>query len=378
MKIVFFTTDFPPTVGGISEFSRSIAYHIPESSRVEYVQVVALKNEQSGEEKPNKKLSISRVKNPSFLSLFLSVLRFSFNFRKYDVFHATSLFPIGFLTVLIGKYIFKKPVFVTFYGTDVLSNLGSTKTKRAKIWTLKRATKGIAFSYATRNSASERHGIPLERFAMVYYPLPDSPPEVSDKAVRTLKQQYAIRESDFIILYAGHLVRRKGGEDLIRAVGEINDPSVKLIMVNDGPERDNFKSLVKKLNLERRVIFAGKVPDPFPFYKIADVFSMPSFFDKDDGDVEGLGIVFLEAQQYGVPVLGTYSGGIPEAVADQKSGFLVPERDPEALAQKIILLKQNPELRREMGEYGKRFVREKFNWRKSIDGHLDLYKLFTG
>lgn len=376
MKIVFFTTDFPPTVGGISEFSRSIAYHMPESPRVERVQVVALKNEQSGVEELNKKFSIIRVRNRSFLSLLWSVLKFSFRFRTHDVFHATSLFPIGFLTVLIGKYIFRKPVFVTFYGTDILSNLGSKKTKRAKVWTLKHATKGIAFSYATRNSASERHGIPLERFAMVYYPLPDNPLEVSDEAVRALKERYGIKEDDFVILFAGHLVRRKGPEDLLKALSYIPDEHVKLIFVNDGPLRSQLERDVKRYTLNARVIFAGKVPDPFPFYKIAHVFSMPSFFDKEEGDVEGLGIVFLEAEQYGVPVLGTHSGGIPEAIVDQKSGFLVPERDTKALADKILLLKQNPALRTEMGEYGKKFVREKFDWRKSVNGHLDLYRSY--
>ena len=100
---------------------------------------------------------------------------------------------------------------------------------------------------------------------------------------------------------------------------------------------------------------------------------MRVFFETVEGDIEGLGVVYLEAQQYGVPVLGTYSGGIPEAMEENKSGFLVPEHDVAALAEKILLLKSNPELRVRMGEYGKTFVREKFDWRKSIQGHLDLY-----
>ncbi len=373
MKICFFTTDFPPTLGGISEFSRSIAYHMPESSRVEHVQVIALKNQQKGIENPNKKLSIIRDDKKSFISLFLKVLRFGIQYRSYDVFHATSVFPIGFLTVLIGKYLFRKPVFVTFYGTDVLATLGSKKTKWAKIWTLKHATKAIAFSYSTRDEVARRHTVSLSQFAMVYYPLPDAPKNISSEAVANTKKQYGITQGDFIVLYVGHLVKRKGGEYLIRAIKEIPDPRVKLLFVNDGPERENFERLARDLGVSSRVVFAGKVPDVSVFYGVADVFSMPSFFYKEEGDIEGLGIVYLEAQQYGVPVLGTYSGGIPEAVNENKSGYLVPEKDHKALAEKIAFLQKNPVLRKEMGEHGKKFVREKFDWRKSVNGHLDLY-----
>ncbi|MEK7178925.1 MAG: glycosyltransferase, partial [Patescibacteria group bacterium] len=80
-----------------------------------------------------------------------------------------------------------------------------------------------------------------------------------------------------------------------------------------------------------------------------------------------------EAQQYGVPVLGTRSGGIPEALEDGGSGFLVRERDVQGLAEKIELLARDKELCRKMGARGRAFVREKFDWRKSIKRHLILY-----
>ena len=74
LKIVFFTTDFPPTIGGISEFTRSLAYHMAESFDAEHVYVVALKNQKKGTEKPNEKLTIIRDDTQSLFSLFVGVL----------------------------------------------------------------------------------------------------------------------------------------------------------------------------------------------------------------------------------------------------------------------------------------------------------------
>ncbi len=372
MRVCFFTTDFPPTVGGISEFSRSIAYHMAESQDVARVHVVALLNRESGTETPNTKLTIIRDSRKSFISIVWNIFRYALRFRGYDVFHATSVFPVGFLTVLIGRYIFRKPVFVTFYGTDVLATLGSKKTKWAKVWTLKHATKALAFSYSTRDEAAQRHSMPVERFEVVYYPLSDEPPVISPETVESLRKKYGIASDDFVVLFVGHLVRRKGPEDLVEALSLIKDEKVKLLFVGAGPMEAELRSRSESHGLGTRVIFAG-AQDAKPLYPLAGVFSMPSFFYKEEGDIEGLGIVFLEAQQYGVPVLGTRSGGIPEALEDGGSGFLVPERDVQGLAEKIELLARDKELRRKMGERGRVFVREKFDWRKSVKRHLILY-----
>ena len=382
MKICFFTIDFPPIVGGMTEFAKNIAYHMVYSSKVEQVSVVAFKH-RPGVEQPHKKLTIFRSGKKSFLGIAWGVFCFAIRFRSYDVFHATSVFPLGFVTVLIGKYIFRKPVFVLFYGTDVLSTLGSRKTKWAKAWTLRHATRAIAPSYSTRDKTAERYAIPLSQLPVVYYPLPDDLPVTSKETTQGLREKYGIEPHDFVVLFMGHLVRRKGPEDLLKALSLIQDEKVKLIFVNDGPLRKelelqttSYPGLAKRSGagkLQTRVVFTGKVTDPFPFYSLAHIFSMPAFFDTEDGDIEGLGVVYLEAQHYGIPVLGTVSGGVPEAIDNSRSGFLVPERDVEALARKIMLLKNNPELRRKMGEHGKKFVREKFDWRIAIRGHLEVY-----
>ncbi|MAG12673.1 hypothetical protein CL630_02555 [bacterium] len=373
MKICFITVDFPPMIGGIPEFSRSIAHHLSLSSDVEHVQVIAPNNLIQSVEEQGEKLSILRDDKKSFFWIAWDIIWHIFRLRHHDVFHSTSVFPAGFITVFVAKYLLRKPVFVTFYGTDVLSILGSRKTRWAKAWTLKHATKAIAFSKSTRDEAMRRHNISLEQFAVVYYPLSDNPPTISPQITQSLREKHNIALDDFIVLFVGHLVKRKGPEDLLRAVSLLGNKKVKLLFVGAGPLEKDLKQQATDYGLQKRVIFAG-AQDAKPYYSLASVFSMPSFFFKKEGDIEGLGIVFLEAQQYGVPVLGTNSGGIPEALEEDGSGFLVPEHDVEALAQKIKILYSNPELRKKMGKRGETFVREKFDWRKSTQEHLNLYK----
>lgn len=373
LKICFFTTDFPPTVGGISEFSHSIAKHLSFLDDVEHVQVIVLKNRYNSKEKIQHNFSVVRRMSESFVDLFAQIFKYSFHFRNYDIFHATSVFPVGFLTVLIGKYILQKPVVVTFYGTDVLGTEGSFKTKLAKSFTLRHASHCVAFSESTKNATIKKHALSEERCSVIYYPLADKPAYISDNKIQDLKNRFRLLKDDFIILFVGHLVRRKGPEDLIRALSLILDRRIKLLFVGKGPEENKLKNLANDLKLNERVIFVGE-QSAIPFYSIANIFSMPSFFDKEAGDIEGLGIVFLEAQQRGIPVIGTNSGGIPEALEDGKSGFLVPERDPEALKEKILLLARDKTLRVQMGKQGQHFVNKKFNWRLSAQGHIALYR----
>jgi phosphatidylinositol alpha-1,6-mannosyltransferase len=292
------------------------------------------------------------------------------------VFHATGVFPVGFFTVLIGKFILRKPVVVTFYGTDVLTNQGSTFTKWAKGFTVRHASKCIAASNSTRDLVTAKYKLPLNA-AQVIYPL------ISDISVQesndadSLREQYGIAPDDFVVLYVGNLVRRKGADLLVEAIAKIPDASVKLIIVGAGPERERIEQKIVEHDVKGRVTLTGRVPDVEPYYRIAGAFSMPAFFERDSDDIEGLGIVYLEAQQRGVPVVGTRSGGIPEAIDDGKSGFLVAEKDVEGLARSIRALKEDPDMCRSMGARGREFVKEKFNSKESAAEHVALYRLVS-
>lgn len=377
MKICFFNSDFPPKVGGIASFNWSAAYHLSLSKEVEHVQVVAFKSPKIGKEDYSQTLSVIRLDRLNPMAMAKQIWKYIYQFRHYDVFHATNIFPVGFIVVLLGKFIFRKPVFVTFYGTDAISTLASRKTKLAKYFTLKYATKAIAISHSTCMEAAKHYRINPTKFSIIYYVLPDVfiDEDKNKEARKKLRKRYGLLENDFVVLTVANLVRRKGIADLVEAISLIDNPRIKLIIVGQGPEKENLEKLVKKLKIENRTVFAGliKKEEVAPFYASSDLFVLPSFFIKEEGDVEGLGVVFLEAQQYGLPVIGTNSGGIPEAIDDGKSGFVVPEQSPEAIKEKILLMADDKKLYFQMAKQAPKFVQEKFGWSKSIRKYLSLY-----
>lgn len=173
------------------------------------------------------------------------------------------------------------------------------------------------------------------------------------------------------IVSVSRLMARKGHDTLIKVLPELKKvvPNVALIIVGDGSYRKNLERLVDKLDLANDVHFTGKVPfaDLPAWYATGDIFAMPCRTRNGGWDVEGLGIVYLEASATGIPVIAGDSGGAPEAVAEGQSGFVVGGRDEKLLIEKLVQLLTSPELRKEMGEFGRKWVLENWTWRKPVD-----------
>jgi colanic acid/amylovoran biosynthesis glycosyltransferase len=168
-----------------------------------------------------------------------------------------------------------------------------------------------------------------------------------------------------MILYVGRLVEKKGGPDLLRAMKKVNAkyPDVKLNLIGDGPLRESLAAFAREERLN--VHFLGPQPPDVvqKHLQAALLFCMPSV-RAADGNSEGLGIVNLEAQATGIPVVGTLHGGIPEAVENGVTGLLAPERDPDVLADHIVTLLTDTALRETMGRAGRERVTRLFDLTK--------------
>lgn len=371
LRICVITSDFPPRIGGIATFSAGLVTALSRSEEIASVRVLAIQGSTRSIETSDSKLTIVRIPKRGPLRMFLDIARELFHQRRQiDVLHAANIFPVGFFVCVLGMFL-HKPVVATFHGTDVLTHEGSPATKRAKSFTLRHASAAVGVSASTRHLAAEHWRIPEDRLRVIYYPMP---PYERHAPVLPIRETYGYSQNDVIVLSVAHLVKRKGVDDVIRAFGRVFDPRVKLVVVGDGPERDRLTALIDELYLADRVRLVGRVDDIDSFYHHADLFVLASFFISEEGDVEGLGIVLLEAAQHGLPVIGTKSGGIPEALREGESGFLVAERDVPALAEKINLLGSDPVLRKRMGEAGKRFVAERFNPRRIMEEYASLYR----
>ncbi|MFF2818033.1 glycosyltransferase family 4 protein [Kitasatospora cineracea] len=170
-----------------------------------------------------------------------------------------------------------------------------------------------------------------------------------------------------VVVCVSRLVPRKGQDTLIRALPRVlaAQPDAVLLIVGGGPYRAELEKLVDTVGVRSSVVFTGAVPwEELPaHYGAGDVFAMPCRTRRGGLDVEGLGIVYLEASATGLPVVAGDSGGAPDAVREGETGYVVPgEGGEELLAQRLVRLLGDEGLRREMGEAGRKWVHEAWRW----------------
>ena len=169
-----------------------------------------------------------------------------------------------------------------------------------------------------------------------------------------------------VVVCVSRLVRRKGQDTLIRAMPRIlaAEPDTVLLIVGGGPYEKDLRRLAHETGVASAVRFTGAVPwSELPaHYGAGDVFAMPCRTRRGGLDVEGLGIVYLEASATGLPVVAGDSGGAPDAVLDGETGWVVRGGSPEEAADRITVLLADAGLRRRMGERGREWVEEKWRW----------------
>ena len=169
-----------------------------------------------------------------------------------------------------------------------------------------------------------------------------------------------------VVVCVSRLVRRKGQDTLIRAWPEVRArfPDAALLIVGDGPYAAGLRRLADKARVADSVTFTGPVPgaELSAHYAAGDVFAMPCRTRRGGLDVEGLGIVYLEASATGLPVVGGDSGGAPDAILDGESGYVVPGRSVPAVAARISELLADPAKAKAMGEKGRAWVERDWNW----------------
>jgi glycosyltransferase involved in cell wall biosynthesis len=178
----------------------------------------------------------------------------------------------------------------------------------------------------------------------------------------------------FRIGFVKALSRKYGPDYLIKAMPKIckSVPNAKLVIIGKDIEvmNNKLRNLASQLGVAERVEFAGFIPkEQIPqVMNSFDVLVNPSIVN------ESFGVAVLEAEACGVPVVATNVGGVPEVCVDGKTGFLVPAKDADALAEKIILLAKDPALRQRLGTEGRNFVLKNYYWEDNVDKTLKLFE----
>lgn len=189
------------------------------------------------------------------------------------------------------------------------------------------------------------------------------------------------KDEPFRLLTISRLVEFKGTEFAIRAVAKLLDkwPDIRYLIVGDGPLKNSLAELVEASGAGKNIEFLGRKNhnEIIDLYARCHVFLLPSIVG-DDGHAEGQGVVLLEAQASGLPVIATNTGGIPENIIHGKTGFLVPERDPAALAEKIEYLLKNEDKLQELGGAGRKHIEQNYDMDKMNDNLVELYQRVKG
>jgi phosphatidyl-myo-inositol dimannoside synthase len=352
---------FPPQAGGISRFMGSVA----SSLGPDHVCCLTSVPSNPGSRKDNlgirvyrKPAAFSQTTSVQAISLALAISQIMLIERPQII--QLAMAYEGFIGLWLRRW-FRLPFVVYAYGNEILDAMQSEW--QSPRLALLRADRVLACSQFTLDLV-RKAGVDPER-AMIVHPGCDVHRFQPLRPHETFREKILGRRSkDRVILTVG-LESLKGHDMVIRALPLLLQtvPDVTYVIVGAGPQA-GLDHLACELGVRDHVIFTGLVPDEdLPaIYALCDVFAMPSRQNLVEHSVEGFGLVFLEANACGKPVIGGRSGGISDAVVDGVTGFLVNPQNPQEIANVLKILLTNRELARRLGDQGRSRVLNEFTW----------------
>lgn len=365
-KILCITNDFGPRAGGIETFVIGLIERMPFGSVVVYTSAQGDSSEY--DRRWLEKYGVEVIRDTS--KILLPSLRVGRAVRALvcereitQVFFGAAA-PLGLLSHGLRKAGVQRIIALTHghevwwakvwpftwmmrrigTGVDVLTYLGSF-TKSAISRSLSKSASDAMVRIAP--------GIDTTHFA---------PSQDSD----ALKRELDLADKR-VIVSVGRLVHRKGQDTLVEALPEIlqSFPDAHLLFVGVGPHLEHIHKRAIQLDVLNNVSFVGRVQySELPrFISVGEVFAMPSRSRLAGLEVEGLGIVYLEASACELPIVGGKSGGAPDALLEGETGFAVDGLEPSEVASAVITLLKDPVRAKEMGKRGRQWIIDEWEWR---------------
>jgi N-acetyl-alpha-D-glucosaminyl L-malate synthase BshA len=289
--------------------------------------------------------------------------------KRVDIIHTHWLLPQGMIGALVHRFI-RIPHVATIHGSDL--NLIKTNAflKFLCRFIVKNSDAITVNSSYMKQQLLSVDPDSVQKIQVI--PMGIDPEKYMRVDFSDVKQRFG---TNHIILSVGRLIDWKGTIHLIDAMPLVLQrvPNTLLLIIGSGPEKEHLMQRANQLSLGEKVKFLGMVSevDLQAYYHAADVFVLPSV--NKSGKTEGLGVVLLEAMASGCPVIGSNVGGIPDIITDGENGFLVPEQDSIQLAERIVRLLSDTELRETFRKNGHAKVDELFSWNRISDQFASVY-----
>lgn len=354
-KTLLVTIDFPPAVGGVATYWKQVA----ESFPVEKLVVLTIPGESINDS--------DQVIRKSLFFAFLwpkwmrGIWHIWKTYKKYNCEQILigQVLPVGSMVYFLNK-VKKIPFIVQVYGMDLLQAKRSPRKERLAKRILHQADSIIANSNYVADLVSEF--CHTKKQVVTVYPVPASFPKPTDQTKKALREEYGLQKKT-VVLTVGRLVERKGHDKVLGAMMHVwqSHQDVVYVIVGDGPMKKKLQKMAEPH--KPKVIFTGKVSEKEKnaWLNIADIFIMPARESKED--VEGFGIVYLEAGAQGVPVIAGDLSGPREAVLHQKTGLLVDPEDIDDIAKALLRLIEHPGYAKELGEGGQKRLLDELSWK---------------
>ncbi|MDP3245120.1 MAG: glycosyltransferase family 4 protein [bacterium] len=347
-KILLITLEYPPQKGGVASYYQGI--------------VQELKNNEHQVEILSQNL-LAKYFWPRWLKTYF-ILKKYLKESKPDLILVGQVLPLGLAAYLLRK---KTPYVVFTHGMDVLM----AQKSRRKRWITEKILRYAKFiitnSQFTKNLLTTHYALLTDKISVIH-PCPDQTQNnVSQETLDTFSHRLSLTGKN-VMLFLGRLVDRKGVDMTLKALPQIlkETPNTVFLIAGTGPCFSKLQQFVVSLNLRSSVYFLGEIfeENKKACLALCDILIMPA--RQIGPDVEGFGLVFLEAALFKKPSIGGRSGGVPEAIVEGQTGLLVDPSDSFDIAHAAISLLKNKELRQKMGEQAFERVQNEFTWPKQI------------
>ena len=373
-KTLIITWDFPPQIGGISTYVKRFADSMP-SDKVVILTFKIPKQKAECKEIDSavpykvirKNLLFPKFIWPRWLRLVWQVWRIVKK-EKIEAIHIHNVLPAGYAGFVMKK--FKKIPYLIFgHGVD-FRNATKNAWKAGQVCRVCRKAEQVIVNSEHFKKLWSDYFTELANKITLVYPCPDPDFFVSpsEKDIEDLRYKYALNGKK-VMFTTSRLSEGKGFPHLLRLIPAILEkvPNLVWLVVGDGPKKEELIKQIQKNNLQNVVRFLGFVPhaEIKKFYYASDLFTLLTH--PDEGRVEGLGLVFLEAAACGLPAVGGKSGGVEEALKDGVTGLVVDiHRGDKFLVQTIVTLLQDEKKLKYFGEQAKLRASYDFKWENQI------------
>lgn len=368
MRVLIVSVDFPPHTDGVSTVSHELASRLAGSGE----EVIVIGPKSKGDHEYDSKQKFRVIRTPlyefgylRFLPIFFVMPFIIAKYRIKKVI-AMNIAYGGLISYLFFRLLgFSYILWAYGYEFAKFENKPFMRRLYLKIY------KNSIFVAAITDFVKQRlvkFGVSPEKIVVVK---PGSNPE---------KYHPIIVNNEFIeryklgnkrpILSVGRLIERKGFDMTIRAMKDVLEefPEAVYLILGKGQFKNRLEELVAEFGINGSVRFMGRVTDEelLSFYNLCELFIMPSRTLDGKGDIEGFGIVYLEANACGKPAIGGFDGGVGEAIKDGATGLLVDSCDVKAISGAIKKLLLDKDYARQLGENGRKRVLEELNWERTI------------